>query len=276
MEHLPVRQRSSEIARQMVLDPSPVPPSGGYLEINSADDGANEWNRWLQYWNALSRHKVAVVVATLCGLLLAFAVSVFQTPVYVSGTTLEFQAQASQQQPFEGVSAFDPYLLQTQAQLLRSDMLQGRVHTKMLQDRADPKLPARAQQGRALAPNPVRDWFGLPSTPPDWEQAITHATAALKVTPVKDSRIVQITSESTLPQVAADYVNTLATEFIQQNLEERWLLYQTTGTWLAKAQEDLKSQLEASEQQLLAYASASGLVVTSKDDNLAEQKLLQV
>src|SRR5206468_8876115 len=108
------------------------------------------------YWNALSRHKIAVLVATLCGILLAVVVSVFQTPVYVSGTTLEFQAQTSQQQPFEGASSFDPYLLQTQAQLLRSDMLQGRVHTKMLQDRADPKLPARVEQGTALAPNPVR------------------------------------------------------------------------------------------------------------------------
>ena len=83
----------------MVLDPTPAPPSGGYLEINPADDGGNEWNRWLQYWNALARHKVAVLGATLCGILLALAVSVFQTPVYVSVTTLEFQAQASQQQP---------------------------------------------------------------------------------------------------------------------------------------------------------------------------------
>src|SRR6476660_3438982 len=130
MEHLPVRQRLSENARPMVLDPTPAPPSGGYLEINPGDDGGNEWNRWLQYWNALWQHKVAVLVAALCGVLLAFAVSVFQTPVYVSGTTLEFQAQSSQQQPFEGATAFDPYLLQTQAQLLRSDVLQGRVHTK--------------------------------------------------------------------------------------------------------------------------------------------------
>ena len=76
--------------------------------------------------------------------------------------------------------------------------------------------------------------------------------------------------------MAAEYVNTLAEEFIEQNLEERWALYQTTGTWLARAQEDLKAKLEESEKQLLAYASASGLVVTSQVENIAEQKLIQV
>ena len=53
--------------------------------------------------------------------------------------------------------------------------------------------------------------------------------ARLQITPVKDSRIVRITSESTVPQVAADYVNTVASEFINQTVEDRWSLYQSTA-----------------------------------------------
>jgi len=266
----------------MALDSNPVPISGGYLDINSADAGGDGWNQWLQYWNALTRHKVAVLTTALCGIFVAFVVSLFQTPVYLSGTTLEFQAQESQQAPFEGISylnTFDPYLLQTQAQLLRSGMLQGRVYEKLLQKGADAKPLSKAQEASLSVPNPlgsVHDWLGLPSTTPGREAAIAHAMATLKISPVKDTRIVQITTESTLPEVAADYVNTLTQEFIQQNLDERWSLYQTTSTWLTRAQEDLKAKLEESEKQLLAYASASGLVVTSKDENIAEQKLIQV
>jgi succinoglycan biosynthesis transport protein ExoP len=288
MDDLPVRRRPAEDTGQMTLDPNAarqmvsLSPHGGYLEINSPDAGGDEWSRWLGYLSALTRHKLTVLMAALCGVSVAFGVSLFQTPVYVTGTTLEFQSPASQQQPFEGISFLntsDPYLLQTQAQLLRSGMLQDRVYTKMLQDRADAARPGKAQEGSISHPAPlgsVRRWLGLPSTAPGWEQAVAHAMGGLKVNPVKDSRIVKVTAESTVPQVAADYVNTLASEFIQQNLEERWSLYQSTGAWLRRAQEDLKAQLEESEKQLLAYATASGLVVTSKDDNIAEQQLIQV
>jgi len=279
MEHLPVRQRPED-AQQIALEPSAVrqipsaPSYGDYLEVNSADDTADGLGKWLQYWDVLARHKVALLVITLCGVLVAFVVSLNQTPIYVAGTTLEIQ-QGSQQQPFDGVSFLDtsdPYLLQTQVNLLRSATLQERVHAK---------LSAKAQEGSVSVLSPlgsIRDWLGLPSPKgsPAREEAIARAMIGLKVTPVRDSRIVQIVSESTLPQVAADYANTLAEEFIEQNLEQRWALYQTTGAWLARAQGELKTKLEEAETQLLAYASASGLVVTSKEENIAEQALIQL
>jgi uncharacterized protein involved in exopolysaccharide biosynthesis len=281
MEHLPVRQRPAENARQLTLDSSPA-LSAGYLEIDPADPSRDAWNRWLQYWNALTRHKAPILVAVLCGAVVAFGISLAQTPVYLAGATIEFQTQASQQQPLEGISARgsdDLFLVQTQAQLLTSGMLQDRVYAKMLQERDKNSLPGNATGGSVPAGDPLlsmRGWLGLSSTLPRREEAIGTAMAGLKITPVKDSRIVQISSQSTVPQVAADYVNTLVREFIQQNLEDRWSLYQATGTWLARAQQDLKIKLEESEQQLLTYARASGLVVTSKDEDIAEQKLIQV
>jgi polysaccharide biosynthesis transport protein len=277
MEQLPVHQRRPQDAQQTALEPSaarqvsPAVPYGGYVEVNAPDATTDEMSQWLEYLNVLRRHKVALVAITLCGALVAFVVSLYQTPIYIAGTTLEM----SQQQPSEGIpflNTSDPYLLQTQAELLKSRTLQDRVYAK---------LSAKAQQGSVLAPNPlgpIRDWLGLTSPKGSlvWHEAIRRARAGLTVTPVRESRIVRVASESTLPQVAADYVNTLAEEFIQQNLEERWSLYQTTGAWLARAQEELKTKLEESEQQLLAYASASGLVITSKEENIAEQSLIQL
>ena len=280
MEYLPVSQRQ---ARHTALDRGASYPSGGYVEIEAGSGGDSEWTRWRQYWYALTRHK-GLVAAIVSGALLGLGASLLQTPVYVAGTTLEFQAPASQQQqPFEGISflsSFDPYLLQTQIQLLKSGALQKRVHDRLLQERSE------GRSGRTSATTvPVtnelavqlRGALRLPSTPPTVEDAkIAHAVAGLKVTPVKDSRIVEISSESTLPDVVADYLTALAGEFIQLNMEERWSLYQTTGTWLARAQEDSKAKLEEAERQLLTYASASGLVVTSANGDIAEQTLVQL
>lgn len=286
MEQLPAPQAPGDDTRHLApvynraRQIQPVPPPG-YVEIESQESGSDDWNRWLEYWHALSRNKVPIAAVACLGVLAAFVASLFQTPVYMAGTTLEFQAQGSQQQPFEGISylnTFDPFLLQTQAQLLRSGALQGRVYAKLL-DKATAGAGAIASPVSTGDPGlvgRVRNWFGLPSHEPGWEEGITDAMAGLTVTPVKESRIVQISSQSTSAAAAADYVNTLANEFIQQNLEDRWALYQSTGTWLARAQEDLKADLERAEKNLLAYASASGLVVTSKNENIAEQKLIQL
>ena len=122
---------------------------------------------------------------------------------------------------------------------------------------------------RALVPGASRQ--------PGWDDALGMLVGAAQSHPVKDSRIVQITTESTSPQVAADYVNTVASEFIKPDRQDdRWTLYQSTTAWLTRAQQDLKAQLEESERQLLAYASESGLVGTSKEDNIVEQKLVQL
>ena len=278
MEQLPVRKRPAE----MVVEGHFAPPSGGYVELNPSDDGADEWNQWLQYWYALLRHKFAVMAVAAGGVLLAFVATLFQTPLYLASTTLEFQAQELQQQPFEGIAfmnSYDPYLLVTQAQLLRSGMLQNRTYAAMLQKHAEATAPGKGPDAALSAPNPlapVRAWLGIPVATPGWEEAVGYAMGGLNVSPVKDSRIVRISSESTLPRVAADYVNTLASEFIQQNQDQRWALYQTTGSWLQRAQDDLRTKLEESEKQMLTYASESGLIVTSKDDTMAEQQLVQL
>src|SRR4029450_9458789 len=88
--------------------------------------------------------------------------------------------------------------------------------------------------------------------------------------------IVQIVCESTLPEAAADYANTLAQEFIQQNLEERWAMYERTSSWLERAQGELKTKLEASEKQLLTYATESGLIVTSKEQDILGQRVVEM
>ena len=90
------------------------------------------------------------------------------------------------------------------------------------------------------------------------------AAATLKVAPVKETRFIEITCDSTDPDVAADFVNTLVSEFIEQRMEDRWEAYNTTGQWLTRAQEELKVKLEASEQRLQEYARSSGLLFTGR------------
>ena len=59
-------------------------------------------------------------------------------------------------------------------------------------------------------------------------------------------------------------------------MEDRWDVYNTTGQWLTRAQEELKLKLEASEQKLQEYAKSSGLLFMGEDRSVAEEKLRQL
>src|SRR5688572_10607201 len=105
MEQLPARQQVGD-AELEALVPGTVrqlqsrPPSGGYVEIGSAESGDEELTPWLQYWETLARHKRLIALAACVGLLLGLGVSLYQPPLYSTGATLEFN-QVSQRQPFE-------------------------------------------------------------------------------------------------------------------------------------------------------------------------------
>ena len=90
------------------------------------------------------------------------------------------------------------------------------------------------------------------------------------------TRIVQISSDSTHPKLAAEFANTLADEFIDQNLEARWMMTERTGEWLSNQLGDMRIKLEYSEAKLQEYARRSGLLYTSEDSNIAAERLQQL
>ena len=102
------------------------------------------------------------------------------------------------------------------------------------------------------------------------------AASSVKIMNEKDSRVLNISVNSTDSKVAADFANALAQEYILQNKEERWRAYQQTGEWLSRAQEELRTKLRQSEEKLQAYARASGIQLTSENNSVEEEKLRQI
>ena len=103
-----------------------------------------------------------------------------------------------------------------------------------------------------------------------------HCSGELGVSIGRDSRILNISSSSPNPQAAADFVNTLAKEYIEKNQEERWDSYQNTNAWLTKAQAELKDKVEQSERKAADFARTKKLTFVAKTDNISEEKLRQL
>ena len=64
----------------------------------------------------------------------------------------------------------------------------------------------------------------------------------MKISTAADTRLVEMRYDSADPQLAADFVNTLTAEFIQQNIESHWKSTQQTGEWLTHQMEKRADQ----------------------------------
>ncbi len=231
----------------------------------------------LEYWQMIRRHKGAVILAAFLGGLIGYLLTLTQLRIYQARTTLEIQGlnedflnMRNVNPTAEAGSSYSPdYDIQTQVKILQSRSLINRVRELMdAQKRTDTlRPPDRLSAWRkALRINP-------PTPDALWKQALGIAAGNLKVRASGTNRIVEVSGDSTSPQLAADFLNTLTKEFIERNLEARWKSTEHTGEWLTHQLQDLKIKLEKSEEQLQAYARATGLVFTEEKNNVDEAKL---
>ncbi len=207
----------------------------------------------LEYWRILRRRNVEVLLLTLVGGLSAFLLTLPQTPLFQARALIEVQSlnenflNLREVNPTteSGALAFPEYDVQTQIRVLQSRSLVERA-------------------GRSLDPQARRS------------AEIRRVAATLKVRGQPNTRVIEISGDAADPRLAADFVNTLTRELIEQNLESRWKTTQTTGEWLSRQMEGVRLKLEHSEGQLQDYAREAGLLFTSEKSNAAEERLRQL
>lgn len=231
----------------------------------------------------LRKRKSVIIMAACLGTLAAVLYTLPKPPVYRSAASIEVQPPnddflySRDVNPTSSAgSMFPDYDMATQIKVLGTQSLLDRVVDKL---NADPNLKVQIPRNRfaewrkALRLSPPR------ATP---RSAVIAATAAtLHVETAHGSRVVEISCDSTDPNLAAAFLNTLASEYIEQTIERRWKTAQHTGQWLERQLDDVKIKLEKSEDALQNYASAANLVFTGDDDskdrsNVADQKMSEL
>ncbi len=242
----------------------------------TTDEGGTEG--LLAYWRILRRHQVSVISIGVVGALLGFMVALPQTPVYYATIDLELQninenfMRLGEVDPTSINYGADSYL-QTQIRILESNTVKQRVLSKL---EGQPKTAGVYRTDRLSAWKKALGIAVPNSGATQHDEALAMAAAELKVRGAGLTRIVQLSTESTNPDVAALFLNTMAAEFMQQSREVRWNAAQQTSEWLTGQLEDLKVKLESSEEKLQQYANTSGLMFTGEKENVVEEKLKQL
>jgi capsular exopolysaccharide synthesis family protein len=247
---------------------------GNYSAIEAENLDLRSW------WKFLRKRRWTVLLSLAVVFTLTLLGTLKQKPVYRSRALLDIQKEnpeiATVRELFELDSVSDTFL-ETQYRVLKSDRLARRVIEQL-----------RLETLPEFNPEPVwwefsRKRIRPPIGRPDADTAqrtLENFQRRLLVEPVKRSRLVSASFESTDAALSARVVNTLAATFIEQNLEARWDAAQKATEWISQQLVGLKSRLEKSEEELQTYARANGLLFLDNEkgtpENIANDRLRQI
>lgn len=100
----------------------------------------------------------------------------------------------------------------------------------------------------------------------------------IKVNPIRNSRLVDVSFQAKDPVLAAKIVNTLASAYIGQNLETKLIAVKDAVRWLHNRIEDERKRVGKAEQALLRYKEKHNIITDFSSDveKITAQKLAQL
>jgi len=180
----------------------------------------DEWS-FSECMQVLYRHRSTIAWVTLLGILLAALVTALQPRVYQSKASLEMRTfndgylDLRNTYPLAESSADAAGFMQTQAEIIQQDNLLEQVAGRL-------NLASRPEYRNA--------------------RSITEKLRQdLQITPVKNSRILQIAADARSAPLSADIANTLASVFVEQNAGLRQEEARQTYRFLLRQLQELRT-----------------------------------
>ena len=238
-------------------------PSGALpLEDAGLASGASVRPLLTQALTIVRRRKWVLIGAVVSALLIGLLITLLMTPQYTAKGTLEIQREGSGPVTVPGndtrAPAVDPEFYQTQIGLLKSHSLAERVASSLrLQD--DPRFFETFgvknewfENGRATRQAPSRQ--------DRVRMAGGILLGQLTVDNDRMSRLVEIGFTSPDPVLSKRVVDAWGNSFIETTLARRFDASSYARNFLEKRLAQLRQRIDASERQLVDYASQQGIV----------------
>lgn len=228
------------MAHQMYSDST---PAGG--------PGTFDWRDYASI--LMERLWIAVTVLVLCTIA-SFAHLRRQVPIYVSSTRIMVQerpaAALNLQSMFSiGQNSIESFNTHIQALYSRS-MIEQVLEAKELKARAD----------------------FIPGVT-NLESRVDIALASLRIAPVPQTRIIEITAEHPKPELAALFANAVAEQYIRQDKEIRMGRSTESMEWYREQAENYRARLESGLLELQKYRQEQNAISLEQDQNVVVSTL---
>ena len=250
---------------------------GAYDTYGGSGDGLGESEAHLMDYVRTIYRRRWIALTTLAVLFVGVAVYTFSvTPVFEGRVQLLLEPEnpnvVSFKEVIEQEKATSEYY-QTQYTILRSRALARRtIDALKLWDH--PEFDGAEGWVSGLFSGAGKEV----NTPAATETAAQSRTVdaylrQLSVSPVRNSRLVNVQFTSTSPDLAANIANTLAKQYIDQNLEYKFLSTKEASDWLGQQLAVERKKLEDSEQALQRYREKGDAVALEDRQNIVVQRL---
>ncbi|WP_132999531.1 GumC family protein [Luteimonas arsenica] len=242
----------------------------------------------LAYWRILVKRKWLVLGVLGTVVALALITTLMMPPVYRATAVLQIDRESVQILQVEGVGnaeAAAPDFLTTQYELLKSRALAERVANELNIDAATVErldstgwwqraTSALRPQAASAGDEPGTDETGEADALVGLGQAVGIVRRGLTVEPVRNSRLVRVHFDSTLPAFSARVVNAVADGFIAHAIERKFDASSYASKYIEEQLALAKGRLEESERALVAFATKENIVRSGEGSQSLESQNL--
>lgn len=246
-------------------------------EIETVDYTAvpEEENR-TNYVKLVWRRKWTVLACLIGGALCGFGYVISKPPLYSATSVIEI---AGINERFMGMNQVEPQDYQssfinmtTQSRVITGGPLRRRARERVVSE----LLPITRTPSDLF--NQIRVKLGVIEQEPSklTLQAVGVASLTARAKGVVGSRLLEVSCESTIPQVANAFLDNLVAEYISQNNQFRSSNTLRTSQWLEGQVEEAKARVEQAEEKLQEFVQKEGLAFVLDQNTLADSKLRQL
>lgn len=239
----------------MVMGPqhAQTPPGVGAPEINQPGTTTTVADTTLsEALITLRKRRWVLIVAAILGLIYGIYRAVSQPRVYEAYGRIQVRTGSSNEYRVSAVPGYGgdtTTKMYTEVAILQSDSLMLTVARAMnlanSADFFDVKGP--------LPPASLDD-------PATRQRTVQRLQANLHVNLVPKTDIIRISYTSLSPKLSADIVNKVISTYIQRSYETRFASTQRVSQWLSSQLDDLKQQVETSQEQMMELQKRLGIL----------------
>lgn len=203
-----------------------------------------------------------------------FASVVFSTPVYSAHVLLEIQGVSQEflkntHDPLAATYDASQTGIQTQVVLLRSGPFLNRVLQRLQFETVQPippqpdifsRLRRMVERRRGVAPVSMAE-------------TLKATVGTFEARPINGTRLVELSCEASHPGIAANFINTVAAEFVEDSARTRSVTSRKTSEWLQGQIEETRANLKDAQERLQSFVRGAGNGFASQGITVDDVKL---
>jgi len=261
-----------------MIDGSRIVPSSlgssGTVEILSSSApriSANELSprepHLYDYLLILRKHQLTILSFLIAVVTIVSIATFRMKPVYVSSAKMEIDRENTNILPFQGADSYDFAIdldnyIETQSRILTSETM-ALLTIRSLAD--DPDFSGGGGEAEAIASGSLKNQ----KLPPE----VGAFVGSLSVKRIPNTRLMEVTFESTDPKLAARILNAHLENYIAQNYKSRYDATAAASAFLQEELNELSVKVRRSEDARIEYERNNQIWTLDDKNNVTTQRL---